>query len=188
MTISDAQGGPSKLTGPTIFNTNEIVMKKRILSLREHYDIEDRSGNRLAEGEGNFFQIPAIFMVKDPRSNMEIMEIEGKIFSLRNQFTIKDRLGVPLGTVQKKILTFIGQEFWLEKDDAEIMRVYGDFLNHDYSMEVKGQQVASIHRKWMSIRDQFDISIMGPVDHRLVVGATIVIEHIMVQSSAANAQ
>jgi hypothetical protein len=54
MTESNTPGGPSNWTGPTIFNTNEIVMKKRILSLREHYDIEDRSGNRLADGEGNF--------------------------------------------------------------------------------------------------------------------------------------
>jgi len=156
-------------------------MKKRILSLREHYDIEDRSGNRLAEGEGNFIQIPAIFQVKDPRSNTHLMEIEGKIITIHKQFTIKDYNGVPLGTIKKKIVKLIGQEFWIEKDGAEIMRIYGNFVNHDYSMEVKGQQVASVHRKWVSIKDQFGISIMGPVDPRLVVGATIVIEHIMVE-------
>lgn len=181
MTDSNDSGAPSNWTGPTIFNTNEVVMKKRILSLREHYDIEDRSGNRLAEGEGNFIQIPAIFQVKDPRSNTHLMEIEGKIITIHKQFTIKDYNGVPLGTIKKKIVKLIGQEFWIEKDGAEIMRIYGNFVNHDYSMEVKGQQVASVHRKWVSIKDQFGISIMGPVDPRLVVGATIVIEHIMVE-------
>ena len=181
MAYSNNSGAPSNLTGPTIFNTNEIVMKKRILSLREHYDIEDRSGNRLAEGEGNFIQIPAAFQVKDPRSNSHIMEIEGKILTLHKQFTIKDYNGVPLGIIQKKIVKLIGQEFWIEKDGIELMRIYGNFVNHDYSMEVGGQQVASVHRKWVSIRDQFGISMMGPVDPRLVIGATIVIEHIMVE-------
>jgi uncharacterized protein YxjI len=181
MTGSSIPGGPSNWTGPTIFNTSEIVMKKRILSLREHYDIEDRSGNRLAEGEGNFIQFPAVFQVKDPRSSTHIMEIEGKILTLHKQFTIKDNNGVPLGVIQKKIIKLIGQEFWIEKDGTELMRIHGDFLNHDYSMEVRGGQVASVHRKWISIRDQFGISIMGPVDPRLVIGATIVIEHIMVQ-------
>jgi len=181
MAYPNNSGAPSNLTGPTIFNTNEIVMKKRILSLREHYDIEDRSGNRLAEGEGNFIQIPAIFQVKDPRSNAHIMEIEGKILTLHKQFTIKDYGGVPLGIIQKKIVKLIGQEFWIEKDGIELMRIYGNFVNHDYSMEVRGQQVATVHRKWVSIRDQFGISMMGPVDPRLVIGATIVIEHIMVE-------
>jgi len=181
MTEYNSPSGPSNWTGPTIFNTNEIVMKKRILSLREHYDIEDRSGNRLAEGEGNFIQIPAEFQVKDPRSNTHIMKIEGKILTLHKQFTIKDNNGVPLGIIRKKIVKLIGQEFWIEKDGAEIMRIYGNFVNHDYSMEVGGQQVASVHRKWVSIRDQFGISMTGSVDPRLVVGATIVIEHIMVE-------
>ena len=181
MTGSYIPGSPSNSMGPTIYETNEIVMKKRILSLKEHYDIEDRSGNRLAEGEGNFIQIPAVFQVKDPRSNAQIMEIEGKILTLHKQFTIKDFNGDPLGVIQKKIIKLIGQEFWIEKDGAELMRIYGNFLNHDYSMKVQGQKVASVHRKWVSIKDQFGISVLGPVDHRLVVGATIVIEHIMVE-------
>jgi uncharacterized protein YxjI len=181
MAESNTPGSPSSWAGPTIFDANEIVMKKRILSLREHYDIEDRSGNRMAEGEGNFIQIPAIFQVKDPHSNAHIMEIEGKVLTLHKQFTIKDFNGIPLGTIQKKIMKLIGQEFWIEKDGAELMRIHGNFLNHDYSMEVRGQPVASVHRKWVSIKDQFGISILGPVDHRLVVGATIVIEHIMVE-------
>jgi uncharacterized protein YxjI len=181
MTESKIPGIPNGWTGPTIFTTNEIVMKKRILSLREHYDIEDRSGNRLAEGEGNFIQFPAIFQVKDPRSNTHIMEIEGKVLTLHKQFTIKDNNGIPLGTIKKKIVKFIGQEFWIEKDGVELMRIYGNFLNHDYSMELRGQQVANVHRKWVTIRDQFGISVVAPVDPRLVVGATIVIEHIMVE-------
>ena len=102
MTESNTPGNPSNWTGPTIFNSNEIVMKKRILSLREHYDIEDRSGNRLAEGEGNFIQIPAIFQVKDPRSNIHLMEIEGKIITIHKQFTIKDYNGATLGIIRKE--------------------------------------------------------------------------------------
>jgi uncharacterized protein YxjI len=181
MTESNTPGVPGTLAGPTIFNTNEIVMKKRIISLRESYDIEDRSGSRLAEGEGNFIQFPAVFQVRDPRSNTQIMEIEGKVITLQKQFTIKDNTGVNLGTIRKKIVKLVGREFWIERDGAELMRIYGNFLDHDYAMEVGGQQVASVHRKWVSIRDQFGISIPGSVDHRLVVGATIVIEHIMLE-------
>ena len=181
MTGSNIPSGPNSWTGSTMFDTNEIVMKKRILSLREHYDIEDRSGTQLAEGEGNFIQVPAIFQVKDPRSGTLIMQIEGKILTLHDQFTITDPTGVLLGIIRKKIIKLIGQEFWIEREGTELMRIYGDFLNHDYSMEVGGQRVASVHRKWLSLRDQYGISVLAPVDHRLVVGATIVIEHILLE-------
>lgn len=185
MTAPNPLGNASSWTGPTVFDTNEIVMKKRIFSLREHYDIEDRAGNRLAEGEGNFIQIPAIFQVKDPRTGMPVMQIEGKVFTLHNQFTFIDNLGAELGTIRKKIVKLIGEEFWIEKGGVDLMRIYGDFLEHDYSMEINGQKVAHVHRDWVSLRDQYGISILGEVDHRLVVGATIVIEHIEVNERRA---
>jgi hypothetical protein len=60
------------------------------------------------------------------------------------------------------------------------MRIYGDFTERDYTKEVQGVPVASVHKKWVSLRDQIGISITGEVDHRVVIGAVIVIEHIEV--------
>lgn len=153
-------------------------MKKKVLSLREHYDIQDTSGNVLAVGEGNFIQLPAIFQIMDARYGQVIMQMEGKVFTLHNQFTMTDNLGVVLGTIRKKVAKLIGEEFWIEKDGTELMRIYGDFWEHEYSIEIGGNVVARVHREWVSIHDQYGISILGNVDHRLVIGATIVIEHI----------
>jgi len=60
------------------------------------------------------------------------------------------------------------------------MRIYGDFTEHDYRMEVQGAPVASVHKKWISLRDQIEVSITGEVDHRVIIGAVIVIEHVEV--------
>jgi uncharacterized protein YxjI len=37
-----------------------------------------------------------------------------------------------------------------------------------------------VHKKWVSVRDQLGVSIKGEVDHRVVIGAVIVIEHVEV--------
>jgi uncharacterized protein YxjI len=61
------------------------------------------------------------------------------------------------------------------------MRILGDFTGHDYQMEVNGVQVATVHKKWFSVRDQIGLSITGEaVDHRVLLGALIIIEHIEV--------
>ena len=185
MTGPDPYRNPTASSGSSIIEATELLMTKKILSLREHYDIADRSGNILAKGEGNFIQIPAIFEVVDARYGQMIMQIEGKVLTLHNQFTITDNLGMELGTIRKKLMKFIGEEFWIEKDGKELMRIYGNFLEHDYSMEMDGKVVARVHRQWVSIRDQYGISILGNIDHRLIVGATIVIEHIEVAERRA---
>ncbi len=154
-------------------------MKKKILSLREHYDFEDRSGGKLGEGDGNFFQLPARFNVLDAQG--EVMHIEGKILTIRHEFALYDNNGAILGSMKKKIMKFIGQEWWLEQNGTELMRVYGNFTEHDYKMEVNKQLVAQVHKKWVSIRDQFGVSITSnQVDPRLIIGAVIVVEHVEV--------
>jgi uncharacterized protein YxjI len=163
----------------SLLGINDLVLKKKILSVREHYDLEDVSGTKLGEADGNLFQFPAKFVVVDTNGS-ELMRLAGKVLSLRNQFTFYDSAGAELGTIRKKIVKLIGEEFWVEKDGVEFMRIYGNFTEHDYQMQVNGVQVASVHKKWVSVRDQLGVSITGDVDHRVVIGAVIVIEHVEV--------
>ena len=165
-----------------LLEAKELILKKKFLSLREHYDLEDPNGNKLGEADGNLFQLPAKFNVLDA-GGAEVMHLEGKVFSLRTQFTIHDQNGAELGTIIKKIVKLIGEEFWVEKDGVEFMRIYGNFTEHDYQMVVNGAQVATVHRKWLTIRDQLGVSILGDVDPRIVLGAVIVIEHVEVTES-----
>jgi uncharacterized protein YxjI len=168
------------MSGPgPLPSTNDIVLKKKILSLREHYDLADRNGVKIGEAEGNFFQLPAKFVVKDSIGG-ELMHIDGKILSLRKEFTFHDSSGMALGIIKKKLVKLIGEEYWVEKDGVEFMRIYGDFTEHDYKMVANGVQVATVHRKWLAIRDTIGLSITGEVDYRIVLGALIVIEHIEV--------
>jgi uncharacterized protein YxjI len=162
-----------------LFETNDVVLKKKILSVREHYDFEDLEGTKLGYVEGNILQFPPRFLLFDNRGS-ELMHLEGKMVSIRNQFTIYDNQGVELGTIKKKIVKLIGEEFWVEKNGFEFMRIYGDFTEHDYKFEVDGALVASVHKKWVTLRDQIDISMTSEVDHRVIIGAVIVIEHLEV--------
>jgi uncharacterized protein YxjI len=59
------------------------------------------------------------------------------------------------------------------------MRILRNFTGHDCQMEINGVQVATVHKKWFSVRDQIGLSITGEaVYHRVLLGALIVIKHI----------
>jgi uncharacterized protein YxjI len=169
----------------SLLGINDLVLKKKILSVREHYDLEDVTGTKLGEADGNLIQFPAKFVVVDI-NGFELMQVKGKVLSLRNQFTFYDNAGAELGTIKKKIVKLIGEEYWVEKSGVEFMRIYGNFTEHDYQMQVNGVQVASVHKKWISVRDQLGVSITGEADHRVVIGAVIVIEHVEVTERQRN--
>ena len=163
----------------SLLESNDFIMQKKILSMHEHYDFQDLQGNKLGEADGNLVQVPPKFQVKDAHGT-ELMAVQGKVFSLRHEFTFHGSGGEMLGTIKKKIAKLVGEEFWVEKDGVEFMRIYGNFSEHDYQFEVNGQQVASVHKKWVTLRDQLGVSITTEADHRIIIGAVIVIEHVEV--------
>ncbi|MGA2665493.1 MAG: LURP-one-related family protein [Nitrososphaerales archaeon] len=178
--VAASSGGPTAREAPqgpaTLTSSRDVLMTKKILSLHEHYDLQDPQGNPLGEAEGNLVQLPARFVVKD-RSGAEVVHLAGKLVSLRREFEIYDPSGNPLAAIKKKIVKLFGSEYWLEKDGSEFMRVYGNFVEHDYRVQLNGVDVAQVHKNWVTVRDQFGISITGEVDIRLVLGAVIVVEH-----------
>jgi len=97
-----------------LFEPNDVVMKKKILSVREHYDFEDLKGAQFGFAEGNFLQCPPKFVIFD-NHGAELMHLQGKMVSLRSEFTFYDNQGAELGTIRKKIAKLIGEEFWVEK-------------------------------------------------------------------------
>src|SRR5579863_10137323 len=81
----------------SLFSASNILMQKKIFSMREHYDFTDPSGNKLGEGDGNFFQFPAKFQVLDNTGALA-MSLEGKLISIRKQFNFYDAQGNALGS------------------------------------------------------------------------------------------
>ena len=163
----------------SLLESNDFIMQKKILSMHEHYDFSDVQGNKLGEADGNLVQVPPKFQVKDTHG-VELLEVKGKVFSLRHEFTFHGQGSEELGTIKKKIAKLVGEEFWVEKNGQEFMRIYGNYTEHEYQIEVAGQAVASVHKKWVTLRDQLGVSITGQVDHRIIIGAVIVIEHVEV--------
>ena len=152
------------------------IWKNRTLSI-PYYDLEDRAGVKLGEASMSFR--PNKFAVNDASGN-EVLHIGSKVRVMIGfwESTFYSPSGEELGTIHKKLVTFFGkEEFWVEKDGVEFMRIYVDSSERNYKMQVRGFQVASAYKHIRAFRpEQLEISITGGVDRRVVIGAVIVIE------------
>jgi len=89
-------------------------VKKKILSVHEHYDFEDLQGNKLGEADGDLVRGPPKFDIKD-NHGVEFMHLQEKVFSIHNGFTFNGSANEGLGTIKKKIVKLVGSEYWVEK-------------------------------------------------------------------------
>src|SRR5206468_11382052 len=100
---------------PSLLSTKDFAMTKKILSIREHYDFTNPDGTKLGEGDGNFLQFPAKFVVLDANS-AEMMHLNGKLLSIRREFDIYDPSGNLVGIMKKKLDKLIGSAYGAEED------------------------------------------------------------------------
>jgi uncharacterized protein YxjI len=178
----------------SLLEAGELILIKKIISIRRQYDFMDRNGTKLGEADGNIAQVPPKFRVID-NHGVEIMHLQGKAFSKQKDYTFYSPSGEEIG-IMRAIFEKDELQFLVERNGEQFMFIHrelsskplleelvtlpnpDEFLRglQDYVMEIGGQTVARVHRKWLSVRNQIELSIIGEVDHRLIIGAVIVIE------------
>jgi len=183
----------------SLLEAGELILIKKIISVRRHYDFMDRQGTKLGEAVGKLVQVPPKFRVID-NHGVEIMHLQGKASSKQKEYTFYSPSGEEIGILraffEKDELQFLvernGEQFMFIHKELSSKPLLEELVTlpnpdefirglQDYVMEIGGQTVAKVHRKWLSVRNQIELSIIGEVDHRLIIGAVIVIEDVVVE-------
>lgn len=151
------------------------------------------------------FSIKGKFNVYDADEN-PLYTVEGKVVSLHHKHTIYDKAGNQVAAISQKPVALL-PKFFIELADGKTYEmkgklafahevyvfeelgweIRGKFLQHDYAITKDGQTLASVHQKWLSWGDTYEIDISEGADEVLVLAVMLCID-IMHEESAAASQ
>jgi uncharacterized protein YxjI len=163
----------------TPFRGTQYIIDQKILAIRDTFGIKDTSGNLLAYVKQQLVSWGPRFWYEGT-DGTRFGEIHGKVLAIRPTFEIYNAQGQLQAQIKKKILNLIGSQWWMENSSGqEIAKVHGNILEHDYKVQsTDGQQIAQIHKKWVSVRDSYCVEIQNPsFDPFLVVSYAISMDH-----------
>lgn len=145
----------------------ELLIKQRVFSWTDSYDIYDADGNRKYFVKAEFFSLGHQLHVSDANGN-EIGVIKQRLFSFLPAFDIEIG-GVVRGSIQKQFALF------RPKYEVDCMgwRVEGDFLGWDYDVYSGCSPVIHISKKLFQWGDTYVIDIANPEDE--LMGMLLVI-------------
>jgi uncharacterized protein YxjI len=157
-----------------LFDYQQYVIDQKLLSIRQTYLIKDPAGNEIGKIEKKLISIGPKYSFTDS-TGAEVGKIEGKVISVRPTYNILDPAGAPIATIKKKLFSFLGGEYWFENPAGqEIMRAKGNFLAYEYHIrDNAGNELASVSKKILSIRDSYSINITSPTANRYLVLAAV---------------
>ena len=144
-----------------------LLIKQRVFSWGEKFDIYDENGNVKYYVEGEIFSFGHQLHVYD-RNDNEIGSVHEKLFSFPKQFEIV-MSGATRGFITKQF-TFFYQKYDV---DFNGWHVEGDFLDWNYDVFAGSRPIIHINKEWLTWGDTYTIDFENPEDE--LMGLMLVI-------------
>jgi uncharacterized protein YxjI len=150
------------------------VMKERILSWGDDFTIRDERGRDAYYVDGKVLSFGDKLSFQDMKGN-ELARIDQKLLSFGPQYDI-ERGGKTVATVKKHLFTFVRHKFTVDVPGPEDLEAQGSFLDHEYTFERRGREVARVSKRWFSLSDSYGIDIDDGEDDVLILASAVVID------------
>lgn len=151
----------------------KLYIKQKIFSIKDKYDILDFNGNVVYDVTSELFTLAAKLHLYDT-SGEERYFIKKKITLLLAQYEIYEG---------NKLCATIKQEFAFFRAKLNVSSVFGDFeingnlMAMDYDINKNGQYFGSVHKKWLSWGDSYEIDIPDSEDAGFICALVIAIDN-----------
>lgn len=149
-----------------------LFVDQKLWSLRERFTVNDEHGGAVYTVEGSLFQIPKQFTISDP-AGRERARVWKKPVSWMPRFFVEVD-GTQVATIAKQF-TFLRPRYTI---DGPGLSVTGDFWDMSFELNLGGEVVGRVDKKWMAVRDQYAIEIERPEDELVVLGIVLAIDYV----------
>ena len=156
-----------------------LYLKQKVFSFGEKYNVFDENQNVVYHIKGKVFSIKnKLDMFKGEEL---IFHFERKLFRFLPEYTIFTPEGEVLATI-KRNFTFFRGKLTIHSKYGE-MELNGQIWQRDFTLTKDGRDVMSIHKKWLSWGDSYEISINDDAQEAFYVAIVILIDAIFHQNS-----
>lgn len=149
-------------------------LRQKLFSIGDDFWIENDRGEHVYRVDGKVLRIRETFVLEDTYGS-ELAKIEAKLVAIRPTMTI-ERGGHVLATVKKALFTFLREHYTIEVGDGQVLEARGDITDHEYEIHSDGQVVASISKRWFTLRDTYGVAVGPGQDEVLLLAVAVCID------------
>jgi len=153
-------------------DVHKYQMHEKLLSIGDDYWIENESGERAFKVDGKAVRIRDTFVLEDA-AGQEVAKIQERKLSIRDTMKIERAGG---DATVRKALIGIRDRFKIEVEGGADLTAHGNLVDHEYTIESDGDEVASVSKKWFRVRDTYGVEIKPGQDDALILAITVCVD------------
>ncbi|MGE5285742.1 MAG: LURP-one-related/scramblase family protein [Micromonosporaceae bacterium] len=150
-------------------------MRQRMISIGDDYVIENDRGERVFKLDGKALRVRKTIVFEDMDGH-ELCKIQQRMLHVRASMEIEDPGGHRMALVQKAMITPLRERWAVKVEDGPDLRVQGNIVDHEYTIERDGQRVAEVSKRWFRVRDTYGVEVAPGENDILVLATAAVID------------
>jgi uncharacterized protein YxjI len=113
-------------------------------------------------------------VVRDP-GGREVAQVHRKLAALRPTYKVTVG-GEEAAEVRKHLFTPFGDRYTIDVPGPDDLEVRGDLLDHEFTIQRGEQTVATISKRWFSVRDTYAVDVAPGQDDLLILAAVLAVD------------
>ena len=150
------------------------VIRERFFRLGEDSDITDESGQRVLQVDGKVLSLRDLLVLRDSTGN-EVARVQRKLIALRPTYEISVG-GRELAEVRKHFFTPFGDRFTIDVPGPDDLEMAGNLLDHEFTIRRGDQTVAMVSKQWFTLRDTYGVDVAPGEDELLILASVLALD------------
>jgi uncharacterized protein YxjI len=151
-----------------------FVIRERFFSIGDDFDILDEHGAKVLHVDGKVFSVRNKVVIED-LDGTELASVHRHLVALRPTYEIRVG-GEKAAEVRKHLFTPFRDRFTIDVPGPDDLEMRGDLLDHEYTIDQGGREVAAVSKRWLTIRDTFAVQIAADQDNLLILASVLALD------------
>ena len=150
------------------------LIRERFFRLGEDSDITDEHGRPVLQVDGKVLSLRNRLVLRDPQGR-EVAQVQRKLVALRPTYQVSVA-GREAAEVRKHFFTPFGDRFTIDVPGPDDLEMEGDLFDHEFIIRRGDQTVATVSKRWFSMRDTYAVDVASGQDDLLVLASVLALD------------
>jgi len=152
------------------------MMRQRMISIGDDYEIENDRGEHVFKLDGKALRVRKTILFKD-MDGRELLKIQERMLHVRDSMEIEGPDGKRVAMVHKAMIDPFRERWIVKMEDGQDQHVQGNIVDHEYTIERDGAKTAEVSKRWFRARDTYGVEVAPGQDDVLILAVTAVIDN-----------
>ena len=150
------------------------LIRERFFRLGEDSDITDEHGRPVLQVDGKVLSLRNRLVLRDPEGR-EVAQVQRKLIAMRPTYQVSIA-GQEAAEVRKHLFTPFGDRFTIDIPGPDDLEMAGNLLDHEFTIRRGDQPVASVSKRWFSMRDTYAVDVAAGQDDLLILASVLALD------------